>query len=117
VGLVLARVIYGSGAKTDKVQTTLPPVYAISRSRFYFDELYLFYVKKVQDRVADILGFLDTLFISGVLVRGTAGVAGLLGVIARRMHTGSVATYVWWFFAGLVLFGAYAGGFLDGIFQ
>jgi NADH-quinone oxidoreductase subunit L len=116
-GLVLARVIYGAGSKTDTLETRLPPVYAIAKSRFFFDEVYLYYVKKVQDRLADIVGFLDTLFISGVLVRGTAGVAGLLGVVARRMHTGSVATYVWWFFAGLLLFGAYAGGFLDGIFQ
>ena len=65
-------------------------------------------MKKVQDRVADILSFLDTFLISGVLVRGAAGTAGLLGLVARRLHTGSVATYVWWFFFGLVLFGAYA---------
>ena len=74
-------------------------------------------MKKVQDRLADIVGFLDTLLISGVMVRGAAAVAGLLGIAARRMHTGSVATYVWWFFVGLVLFGAYAGGFLDGIIR
>ncbi|MEX0331236.1 MAG: NADH-quinone oxidoreductase subunit L [Puniceicoccaceae bacterium] len=117
VGLVLARVIYGAGAKTDKLETTLPPVYAISKSRFYFDEIYLLYIRKVQDRLADIIGFLDTLVISGVLVRGTAGAAGLLGIVARRLHTGSVSTYVWWFFVGLVLFGAYAGGFLEGILK
>jgi NADH-quinone oxidoreductase subunit L len=117
VGLVLARIIYGAGAATDKLEKTLPPVFAISRSRFYFDEIYGYYVKKVQDRLADVVAFLDTLFISGVLVRGSAAVAGLLGVTARRLHTGSVSTYVWWFFAGLVLFGAYAGGFLDGIIQ
>jgi NADH-quinone oxidoreductase subunit L len=117
VGLVLARIIYGAGAATDKLEKTLPPVFAISRSRFYFDEVYGYYVKKVQDRLADVVAFLDTLFISGVLVRGSAAVAGLLGVTARRLHTGSVSTYVWWFFAGLVLFGAYAGGFFDGIIQ
>lgn len=117
VGLVLARIVYGAGAATDKLEKTLPPVFALSRSRFYFDEVYGYYVKKVQDRLADVVAFLDTLFISGVLVRGSAAVAGLLGVTARRLHTGSVSTYVWWFFAGLVLFGAYAGGFFDGIIQ
>ncbi len=117
LGLVLALIIYGVGSKTDKLETTLPLVYAISKSRFYFDEVYGYYVKKVQDRLAAIVDFLDTLLISGVMVRGAAAVAGLLGIAARRMHTGSVATYVWWFFAGLVLFGAYAGGFLDGIIR
>ena len=117
VGLGLAYFVYGAGAKTDKLERTLPLVYAISKSRFYFDEVYGYYVKKVQDRLAAIVDFLDTLLISGVMVRGAAAVAGLLGIAARRMHTGSVATYVWWFFVGLVLFGAYAGGFLDGIIR
>jgi NADH-quinone oxidoreductase subunit L len=117
LGLALARIYYGVGSKTDKLETSLPVAYAISKSRFYFDEVYGYYVKKVQDRFADIIGFLDTLLISGVMVRGTAAIAGLLGIAVRRMHTGSVATYVWWFFVGLVLFGAYAGGFLDGIIR
>jgi NADH-quinone oxidoreductase subunit L len=116
-GLILALVIYGAGSKTDRLETKLPPVYGLAKSRFYFDELYNGYIRLVQDRVANMIGFFDTLFISGLLVRGSAGLAGLLGMGARRLHTGSVATYVWWFFAGLVLFGAYAGGFLDRIFQ
>lgn len=116
-GLLLARVIYGAGRATDTLEKKAYPVYAVARSRFYFDEVYNGYIRLVQDRVAEVLAFLDTLFISGLLVRGSAGVAGLLGIGARRMHTGRATTYVWWFFAGLLLFGAYAGGFFDGIFQ
>jgi NADH-quinone oxidoreductase subunit L len=116
-GLLLARFIYGAGAADDAVEKHLRPAYAFARSRFYFDELYNGYVRLVQDRVADVISFCDTLFISGLLVRGSAGLSGLLGIAARRLHTGDVSTYVWWFFAGLVLFGAYAGGFLGGIFQ
>lgn len=116
-GLGLAFLLYGAGASEDRLQKHVPAIYGLARSRFFFDEIYLYYVRKVQDRVADIVGFLDTLLISGLMVRGTAAVAGLLGMGARRLHTGSVATYVWWFFAGLVLFGAYAGGFLDGLFK
>jgi NADH-quinone oxidoreductase subunit L len=116
-GLLLARFIYGVGASEDAVEKHLRPAYAIARSRFWFDEIYSAYIRKVQDRFADMVSFLDTLFISGLLVRGSAGLSGLLGIAARRMHTGNVSTYVWWFFAGLVLFGAYAGGFLGGFFQ
>jgi NADH-quinone oxidoreductase subunit L len=115
-GLILARGLYGAGAARDNVETHAGALYGLARSRFYFDELYGAYIRRVQDRVADILSFLDTLFISGLLMRGSAGLAGLLGIAARQMHTGNVATYVWWFFAGLVLFGAYAGGYLGGLF-
>jgi NADH-quinone oxidoreductase subunit L len=114
-GLLLARFIYGAGASEDVVEKKLSPVYAVSKSRFYFDEVYNGYVRFVQNRVADILSFFDTLLISGLLVRGSAGLTGLLGIGARRLHTGSVSAYVWWFFAGVVIFGAFAGGFLEGI--
>jgi len=114
-GLVAARLFYGAGAEKDRLEELAPPVHAFSRSRFFFDEIYNAYVRQVQDRVADIVAFLDTLVISGLLVRGSAGLTGLLGIAARRLHTGSAAAYVWWFFAGLLLFGAYAGGFLDNL--
>lgn len=116
-GLLLARFFYGAGTAEDRLERVAPPVFAFSRSRFFFDELYNGYVRVVQDRVADIIGFLDTFVINGLLVRGSAGVAGLLGMGARAMHTGSVSAYVWWFFVGLVLFGAYAGGFMEVIFR
>jgi NADH-quinone oxidoreductase subunit L len=116
-GLLLARFIYGAGSKEDVLEKKLSPVFAVSKSRFYFDEIYNGYVRLIQDRVADILSFVDTLFISGLLVRGSAGLTGLLGIGARRMHTGSVSTYVWWFFIGLLIFGAFAGGLLEGILQ
>jgi NADH-quinone oxidoreductase subunit L len=116
-GLVLAYFLYGAGTASDNLEKAVPSVYGIARSRFYFDELYNSYVRIVQDRIADIIHFFDTLFISGLFVRGSAGVVGLLGMAARRLHTGSVSTYVWWFFAGLVIFGAFASGFLEGLFQ
>jgi NADH-quinone oxidoreductase subunit L len=114
-GLLLARGVYGAGAKEDALGRAVPVVYAVARSRFYFDEVYGFWVRKVQDRVADVVHFLDTLFIAGLLMRGTAGVAGLFGILFRRSHTGDVSAYVWRFFVGLVLFGAFAGGFLEGV--
>lgn len=115
VGLSLARLFYGAGASHDALQQKAGWLYRTAGSKFYFDELYDGYVRLVQNRVADIIHFLDTFLISGLMVRGTAGLAGLGGIVARHLHTGNVATYIWWFFAGLVLFGAYAGGFFEGI--
>lgn len=108
-GLLLSWLFYGrSTGDTDALAQKAPAVFNASRSRFYFDEVYSAFVAKVQQRLADLLDFLDTLFIGGLLVRGAAGVAGLFGIVARSLHTGSVSTYVWWFFAGLLLFLAYA---------
>jgi len=110
-GLGLAWLFYGAGAKEDALARKAAPLFALSRSRFYFDEIYDGYVRKVQDRAADVVSFLDTLFIGGLMMRGTAGVFGLFGIIARSLHTGNLNRYVWWFFLGVVIFWAYATGF------
>lgn len=115
LGLGLAALVYGLGAKEDSLKRAVPALYAVAQSKFFFDEVYTVYVRKVQDRFAEVVNFLDTLFISGLLVRGTAGMAGLCGIVLRRSHTGNLSAYVWWFFAGLVLFGAFAGGFFEGM--
>ncbi len=114
LGLIGAFFVYRRAGETDPLRARARPLWMLSRSRFYFDEAYDWYVAKVQQRVADILSFLDTFLISGVLVRGTAGVVGLLGIVARLMHTGNVHAYVWWFFAGILILGAYAFGLLGG---
>jgi NADH-quinone oxidoreductase subunit L len=109
-GLAIAFFFYGTGSQGDRLQKVAPPIFAISRSRFYFDEIYNAYVSKVQQRLADITAFFDTLFIGGLCVRGLAGVAGLGGMVARSLQTGSLHAYVWWFFIGLVLFWAFGAG-------
>jgi NADH-quinone oxidoreductase subunit L len=114
-GLALALLIWGGGA--DHFQTGLRPLWALCRSRFWFDEIYDAWVARVQQRVADILAFLDTLLIGGLCVRGGAGLAGLFGLLARRAHTGNLQTYAWWFFAGLLLFWAHAAGLLNHLFK
>ncbi len=110
LGLGGALVLYGLGAKEDRVARLLPPLFAFLKGRLWFDEIYAFYVNQIQQRVADLLAFLDLLLINGLLVRGSAGVAGLFGILGRSLHTGSIQGYVWWFVAGTVLFGAVAFG-------
>jgi len=90
----------------------MPSVYALFRSRLYFDEIYNAYVSKVQQRIADLMGFLDQIFISGLMVRGAAAVVGLIGMLARLTHVGSVHGYVYWFLAGVLIFWAFATGLI-----
>jgi NADH-quinone oxidoreductase subunit L len=56
----------------------------------------------VQQRLAQLLAFLEQVFISGLMVRGVAGFTGLVGLGARALHTGNIHGYVFWFFFGLV---------------
>jgi NADH-quinone oxidoreductase subunit L len=116
IGLATAWFFYRPGAATDRLQAVARPVWLVCRSRFYFDEIYDWYVAKVQQRLADVLAFIDTLFIGGLAVRGTAGVAGLLGIIGRSLHTGNVNTYAWWTFAGVALVWAWIAGVFTSLF-
>ncbi len=66
-----------------------------------FDRAYLWYVRKVQQRVAIALNFIDFIGLAGLVVRGTAGAVGLVGMGLRALHVGRVSAYVYWFLAGL----------------
>ncbi len=104
VGLAISWFFYTAGAASDPLEAKAGPVHALLKSRLWIDEIYDFYVRRVQSRISDILDFCDTFFIGGVCVRGSAGIAGLFGILAKSTHTGSVRNYVYWFFAGVVIF-------------
>jgi len=74
------------------------------------DEIYNYYVAKIQDRFALVLNFLDQVFIGGVIVRGLAGVVGLIGMGARALYVGSLHAYVYWFLIGAALVWGFAAG-------
>ena len=68
-----------------------------------FDRVYDYYVAKVQQRLALVLNFFDVIVLAGVLVRGAAGVAGLVGLGVRALSVGRVNAYVAWMLAGLAV--------------
>ena len=109
-GLAAAFLLYGLGSSRDRVEARVPGLILVFRRRLFIDDLYDFYVANIQQRIADILAFLDLFLISGVLVRGSAGIAGLVGIFARGLHIGSVHGYVYWFLLGIVLFWAFSMG-------
>jgi NADH-quinone oxidoreductase subunit L len=115
IGLGVAWAFYGAGASEDRLEKKARPLWALSRSRFGFDELYRAWIDKVQQRFADVLDFFDALFIGGLAVRGTAGITGLFGLAARAFHTGNVGSYAWWFFVGVVLVWGFATGLFASI--
>lgn len=111
-GFLFCWFFYGRGAKEDRLEKTSPCLYQILERHGWFDDIYDTYVAKVQQPFANFIGFLDLAVIGGILVRGTAAFAGLCGMVFRSLHVGSIHAYVFWFILGVIVFGAYALGFL-----
>lgn len=78
-----------------------------------FDRVYDYYVAKVQQRFAMLINFLEQIFLAGLIIRGLAGVVGLIGLGARALYTGSLHVYVYWFLLGAVVLWAFAAGVLN----
>jgi len=114
----LAVMFVGAGAALwlykpageDSLQQKSPTLFTLLASKLWIDELYLYYVGKVQQRFAMLLDFLEQVFLSGLIIRGLAGIVGFIGMGARALHVGNLHIYVYWFFLGVVLFWAYAAG-------
>lgn len=109
-GIVVAWLIWNPGKNADTLEEAMPGLFKALAARLYIDTAYDWYVAKVQDRVALMLGFLDQLFVSGLMVRGSAGVVALLGIISRSLHVGTISGYVYWFAIGFLVMGAIALG-------
>jgi NADH-quinone oxidoreductase subunit L len=112
VGLAVSFFFYGAGAREDRLEKLAGPVYGFLQKRLWFDEIYNFYVAKIQQRLADLLSFFDIFLLKGVLIRGSAGLVGLFGLGAKQLHVGSLHSYVYWFLGGLVAFWIVATGLL-----
>jgi len=115
----LAVLVLGAGAAfayypssgSDRMAVKSPGAFAgLTLLRDSFDGLYGYYVRKVQQRFAMLLNFIEQIFLSGLIVRGLAGCVGLFGMGARALHVGSLHVYVYWFLIGVVLLWGFAVG-------
>jgi NADH-quinone oxidoreductase subunit L len=112
VGAGAALLLYKPGEK-DALQEKSPAAFGgLAFLKVLPDDVFNYYVRKIQQRFALVLNFFDHILISGLLIRGLAGFVGLLGFGARALHIGSLHAYVYWFLLGVVL----VWGFASGIF-
>ncbi len=110
IGAGAAFVFYPSKG-SDQLALKAPGAFAgLSLLKESFDLLNDYYIRKVQQRFAMLLNFLEQIFLSGLIVRGLAGIVGLFGMGARALHVGSLHAYVYWFLIGVVLLWAFAVG-------
>jgi NADH-quinone oxidoreductase subunit L len=110
VGVGSAWVFYPA-ASTDALEEKSPGMFgALEWLKESFDRLYNYYVAKIQQRFAMLLNFLEQIFLAGLIIRGFAGLVGLVGYGARALYTGSLHVYVYWFLLGAVVLWAFAAG-------
>jgi NADH-quinone oxidoreductase subunit L len=108
LGAGASLALYGSTA-TDSLQQKSPGLFgALTGLQLSFDRGYEYYVAKVQQRFALFLNFLEQIFLAGLIVRGLAGIVGLVGLGARALHVGRLNVYVYWFLLGIVILWIYA---------
>ncbi|MGH7994809.1 MAG: NADH-quinone oxidoreductase subunit L [Opitutaceae bacterium] len=112
VGAGLAALFYRSQSE-DRLAEVWPGLFGgLVALRASFDAGYEYYVAKVQQRAAMVLNFLDQIFLSGLILRGAAGLVGLAGLGVRALHVGRVSAYLLWFLCGAVILWAIAAGLL-----
>ncbi|MDP9171447.1 MAG: NADH-quinone oxidoreductase subunit L, partial [Acidobacteriota bacterium] len=105
-----ALLFYRSDAE-DTLSLVFPGLFGgLAALREVFDAAYDSYVSRVQQRAALLLNFIDQLGIAGLIVRGFAGMVGLVGMGARALHVGRLNSYLTWFLMGAVILWAFATG-------
>src|SRR4051812_6116085 len=110
LGALIGFTLY-KPASTDSLEQKSPGLFgALEAFRNSFDALYDYYVAKIQQRFALLLNFIEQVLISGVIIRGFAGVVGLFGLGARALHVGNLHAYVYWFLFGVTALWLYASG-------
>jgi NADH-quinone oxidoreductase subunit L len=108
-GALSAFLFYKPTAE-DTLQKRAPGLFSLLLSKLWIDEAYLWYVAKVQQRLALLLNFFDQIFIAGLVVRGFSGVVGLVGIGTRALLVGRVQAYAFWFLLGVILLWGFAAG-------
>jgi len=119
LGTSLAVMLLGAGAAwlfypaaaTDALESKAGGLFrGLVALKESFDAVYDYYVAKVQQRFAMLLNFLEQIFLAGLIIRGCAGLVGLVGLGVRALHVGSLHAYVYWFLLGAVLLWGFAAG-------
>jgi len=119
LGTSLGVMLLGAGAafllykpaSTDTLAAKSPVLFGLIHAlKESFDRAYDAYVAKVQQRFAMVINFIEQIFLAGLIIRGLAGVVGLIGLGTRALHVGNLNAYVYWFLLGIVALWAFAGG-------
>jgi len=113
IGVVVARKMYAKVDKEDPLSQCAPGFFEICQSKLFFDQIYSFYITKIQDPFCRFIEVMELLFISGLMVRGSAGVTALISMLAKACYIGRVHAYALWFMLGTLGFIIYSFGIFE----
>ncbi|MBG86851.1 MAG: NADH-quinone oxidoreductase subunit L [Verrucomicrobiales bacterium] len=102
IGWRCARGIY-KGVDADPLPLMIGGWARLMRDKFYFDEIYNWFIKITQEALATVADWFDRWIIGGLMVSGSSGFVALFGRALRLVQTGNVQTYGFWLVAGIVI--------------
>ena len=103
-GFGIAYLVYGRKGGEDVVQKNVPALYTALEKHGRFDDLYNWYIAKVQQRIAIFLAtFADLFLVELIAVRGTGIVFAVIGQGFKRLHNASANSEIKWLVAGFIL--------------
>jgi len=103
VGMTTAFQLYGGGVVKDPLEQRFGFLSALSRNRFFFDELYGFLIRCTHDAVSKLMAWIDRWVLAGFVIRGLHGTIEICGRILRLVQTGNLQTYAILFVVGAVV--------------
>ncbi|MBL8012595.1 MAG: NADH-quinone oxidoreductase subunit L [Candidatus Omnitrophica bacterium] len=103
LGLAISYALYGKRPKQDPLTTKLGFFYTVLKNKYYFDEIYGWYVNTVQQNFAKMMAWMEEIFIVRFGVHGLTGIAKTSGDTLRRLQTGIVQFYALTFVLGTIV--------------
>ena len=104
IGLTAAWRLYGTGALLPSVlKYRLRWVHTLLVRKFYMDELYLWIIRNIQQRIATLCNLFERYVIMRLFVNGAAMTTRAAGYALRFVQTGRVQTYALELFTGLIV--------------
>jgi len=110
LGIVVAWRFYGSRVwSIESFTASIGPVHRWVVNKFYFDEVYLWLVRQVQQRIADVCAFFEKNVLVQGVIDGISAFTKWLGWLVRLLLDGHLHRYVTLALFGIVAILAYLG--------
>lgn len=105
--ILLATVMYRKkNSLPDKFAAVWPGLWTAAHHRFYWDEMYMFVTHKIIfGGICSFIAWFDRQIIDGTMDM-FAKVTQKTSYAIRGLQSGSILTYVWWYFVGAVALAA-----------
>ncbi len=103
VGGLMAWNLYGGKVEEDPIPGRFTHLADAMKCRFFFDEVYQFFIGITHEALARVAAWIDQWIIGGLLVRGTSIFVEITGRLLRLVQTGNIQTYAFMLVAGIVL--------------